>query len=661
MLRPGLVSLLTTLLLSVPFALAQGPKPASPDPRNVDGSAFGERIDLSSAWLFSRTDKPENASPTLDDRSWITLTRDQMYKYDFHHLSIGWYRVHVHLPPSARNVVFELGGSFGEYQAFANGTQIGGPPMLHGISRAIAFFPTNYRIPDSALRNGNGDLVLALRVDAFKQFGRNLGVWPGLSIGLASAERAPRDASYLVTHRVLPRAINAALELVVGLVALALYLAMRTRREYLGAAVILFLYSAQGFSNVVLYTRSIDDTYRGVVFGVLYATSTVAGIEFVRLVLRRRLTRLIVLVEAVVFLSSLASYGEGLGFHSLWVIVLASAVADMLELAFLIPACRRRNPDALVLLPIMCISFINDFWTLCVYACSRLPHPIHLGDLPSMHVASYVFDFNKLDDLFFAIGILLFLVLRAVRIARERARVGAELEAAQSMQQLLLARSSVPTPGFDVDSVYLPASEVGGDFFLISPDPHDGSLTALVGDVSGKGLQAAMRVSMILGMLRREDSRDPATILRGLNQGLHSQGGVGFTTACCVRLQADGSFAVANAGHLSPYVDGAEWETAPGLPLGLVPEQEYEERFGHLRDRGRIVLVSDGVVEARSKTGELYGFDRLAHLTLQPAQQIAATAQAFGQDDDITVVSITRETRRESQPVVNSHMLPAMG
>jgi hypothetical protein len=67
------------------------------------------------------------------------------------------------------------------------------------------------------------------------------------------------------------------------------------------------------------------------------------------------------------------------------------------------------------------------------------------------------------------------------------------------------------------------------------------------------------------------------------------------------------------------------------------------------------------VVEARSKTGELYGFDRLAPLTLKPAQEIAATARAFGQEDDITVVSIACEPRREPQPVVNLHMLPAMG
>jgi len=268
-----------------------------------------------------------------------------------------------------------------------------------------------------------------------------------------------------------------------------------------------------------------------------------------------------------------------------------------------------------------------------------------------MHLGSYVFDFNALGTFLFSIGILLFLVLRAVRIARERARVGAELEAAQSMQQLLLARSSVPTPGFDVDSVYLPASEVGGDFFLVSPDPHDGSLTALVGDISGKGLQAAMRVSMILGMLRREDSRDPATILFHLNEALHAQGGAGFTTACCLLLQPDGSFRVANAGHISPYMNGAEFETSPGLPLGLVAGQAYEESTGRLGEGERIVLMSDGVVEARGKRGELYGFDRLAPLTLQPAQEIAATAQAFGQDDDITVLSLACTAQVSPYPV----------
>jgi serine phosphatase RsbU (regulator of sigma subunit) len=122
-----------------------------------------------------------------------------------------------------------------------------------------------------------------------------------------------------------------------------------------------------------------------------------------------------------------------------------------------------------------------------------------------------------------------------VDAARARAAFAAELQAASTVQQLLLQSASRSTPGFQVESVYLPASEVGGDFFFVSPAP-DGSLTAIVGDVSGKGLTAAMRVAMILGALRRETSHDPGDILFGLNNALIAQGQLGFTTACCIRI-----------------------------------------------------------------------------------------------------------------------------
>ena len=294
----------------------------------------------------------------------------------------------------------------------------------------------------------------------------------------------------------------------------------------------------------------------------------------------------------------------------------------------------------MVLLPLFGLSSIDDFWDLGGYLLRLLSHPIKLPALLSIRIASYPLTFRNLDSLFFAVGMLLFLVLRTVRLARERARVAAEMEAAQTMQRLLLARASEPTPGFDIESIYLPASEVGGDFFLVSPDPQDGSLIAILGDVSGKGLTAAMRVAMILGVLSREDSRDPATILGRLNQALLSQSDTGFTTACCIRLEAGGAFTLANAGHISPYVDGRELETPPGLPLGLATGQKYDELSGHLAPGAHMVLMSDGVVEARSKTGELYGFDRLAALTLNPARKIALTAQAFGQEDDITVLTL---------------------
>jgi hypothetical protein len=234
-----------------------------------------------------------------------------------------------------------------------------------------------------------------------------------------------------------------------------------------------------------------------------------------------------------------------------------------------------------------------------------------------------------------------FLCAEMVDAARARAAFAAELHAASTVQQLLLQSASRPTPGFEVDSVYLPASEVGGDFFFVSSVP-DGTLTAIVGDVSGKGLTAAMRVAMILGVLSGDTSHHPGRILSDLNKALIAQGQLGFTTACCIRIALSGEYTLANAGHIPPYIDGREVDTPPALPLGLAPDVQYEAVAGTLAINQRIVLVSDGVIEARNAHGELLGFARVGPLTLQPAQIIADTAKSFGQEDDITVFTLTR-------------------
>jgi hypothetical protein len=226
-----------------------------------------------------------------------------------------------------------------------------------------------------------------------------------------------------------------------------------------------------------------------------------------------------------------------------------------------------------------------------------------------------------------------------VESAAARAAYTAELQAASSVQQMLLQSASRPTPGFHVDSVYLPASEVGGDFFFVQPGP-DGSLLAIIGDVSGKGLTAAMRVSMILGVLRRETSDDPAEILFNLNNALVAQGQLGFTTACSMRISSTGEFIFGNAGHIAPYLSGVEMVSHSALPLGIVPDQIYQPVKGVLQPQDRIVLLSDGVPEARSHFNELFGFDRLSELTLLSADEIAGAAKRFGQEDDITVLTL---------------------
>jgi hypothetical protein len=226
-----------------------------------------------------------------------------------------------------------------------------------------------------------------------------------------------------------------------------------------------------------------------------------------------------------------------------------------------------------------------------------------------------------------------------VETARERAAYVAELQAASSVQQFLLQSASRSTPGFQVESIYLPASEVGGDFFYVQPAP-DGALIAIVGDVAGKGLTAAMRVAMILGVLRRETSYDPAEILFSLNNALVAEGQLGFATACCIRIARSGTFALANAGHIAPYISGREIETIPALPLGLIQGQSYDLAEGTLEARERLILLSDGVPEARTHSGELFGFERTSAASRLSADEIARTAQRFGQEDDITVLSL---------------------
>jgi serine phosphatase RsbU (regulator of sigma subunit) len=228
-----------------------------------------------------------------------------------------------------------------------------------------------------------------------------------------------------------------------------------------------------------------------------------------------------------------------------------------------------------------------------------------------------------------------------VSAERQRAEYATELQAASAVQQLLMQSASRPTPGFQVESVYLPAKETGGDFFFVQPT-GDGSLIAIVGDVSGKGLTAAMRVAMILGVLRRETSEDPPEILFHLNNALIAQGQLGFTTACCLRIAPTGAFTLANAGHIAPYLSGEEVPAPPALPLGLLPDSTFPPVQGRIPLGARLVLLSDGVPEARSASGQLLGFDQLAPLSRLTAAEIADAACQFGQEDDITVLTIAQ-------------------
>jgi phosphoserine phosphatase RsbU/P len=246
-----------------------------------------------------------------------------------------------------------------------------------------------------------------------------------------------------------------------------------------------------------------------------------------------------------------------------------------------------------------------------------------------------------IGDLVFLLAIGIVMFFRFTRVSREQARAAAELEAAREIQQRLVPVELPTVPGCRIESAYLPAAEVGGDFYQIFPQ-IDRSVLVVIGDVSGKGLKAAMTGTLVLGALRNmaQESLSPSQILSRLNFQLADSSDGGFVTCLCARITADGSFTLANAGHLAPYRNGEEIEIESGLPLGVTPDSIYTESILQLAPSDRLTFLSDGVVEAQNAAGELFGFYRTHDISTQTAEEIACAASTFGQQDDITVLTL---------------------
>jgi hypothetical protein len=268
------------------------------------------------------------------------------------------------------------------------------------------------------------------------------------------------------------------------------------------------------------------------------------------------------------------------------------------------------------------------------------------------NIADWTFDVAVLAG-----GVLIAAILlwRAWMAWKTGQRLSVELSAAREIQQRLIPESLPAFAGFRTQAAYLPATEVGGDFYQLLHQPG-GSALIVVGDVSGKGLKAAMTGALAIGAVRAlaQEDLSPAQILNRLNAQLavpqasgptsgQGSGLSGFVTCLCASIAADGSITIANAGHLAPYLDGEEVVIAGSLPLGLSSEAEYSETALRLKAGDTLTFLSDGVVEAQNAQGELFGFDRAGSLSTRSADEIARAACAFGQQDDISVLTLTYE------------------
>ena len=118
-----------------------------------------------------------------------------------------------------------------------------------------------------------------------------------------------------------------------------------------------------------------------------------------------------------------------------------------------------------------------------------------------------------------------------------------------------------------------------------------------------------------------------------------------------MHISSEGKTTIANAGHLAPYLNGKELTMAGNLPLGLNDSITYDQTTMQLKPKDRLLVITDGVIEAKNAKNELFGFNRARSISHLPAAFIVKAAEIFGQEDDITVVSVARMAQEKEGEV----------
>jgi Stage II sporulation protein E (SpoIIE) len=215
-------------------------------------------------------------------------------------------------------------------------------------------------------------------------------------------------------------------------------------------------------------------------------------------------------------------------------------------------------------------------------------------------------------------------------------------ELARALQERVLAPEELHSTNFDVEAEYHAAQTVGGDFFVTIVG-RDGSLCIVIGDVSGKGISAAMLVAVLVGAARTRAAQDfdPITMLQTLDERLSGRSDGNFATCVAAQLFPNGVLRLANAGHIPPYLNGCELDLEGSLPLGIAGKLNPAKKQFQLRQGDILTFITDGVIEAKNKEGELLGFEQARVLSQKSPAAILSEVQAYGQDDDVTAIRVS--------------------
>jgi hypothetical protein len=586
---------------------------------------FGDDPDRKLGW----------ANPNFDDSAWPVAENGLVPSRSRDRDRFLWVRMRVPVPANLNGPLAlhldDLGVQPIAWQVFVNGQSLGGqgafPPNADPAEppvSSVMTLPSSLAPPGSvalvALREWHGPARFESRAPSHPIAQVNEANVLGLTVRAGAAEALVANG---------PEYLLSALLALTG-IALIVFWRTSGGREYLWAAIMLLTPLANAILSSGPIVAHLSFHAQTLAWAADYSAGLIAEIEFMWALFQLRSRWLRILWHAIWVAFMLAYVAEAYflespAFMHLCQIVIVSGIPAFDLILF--PACIREMLRPGGKRAIAAAQSLFEVIILLVI----FGYSVHLT------LGPFPLDLFNLSLIFVDMAIAAMLFRRAWKAWRESGSLRAEFEAAREVQQQLVTAPPV-IPGFHIEAVYRPAKQVGGDFFRVQPG-ENGGLLMVVGDVSGKGLKAAMTVSVIMGALRDYSSTRPAEVLAHLNRVLFGQVS-GFVTCCVALVTSDGAMVIANAGNPGPYRNGQEMEVEPGLPLGLIGEATYAEARTELAPGDRLTFVSDGVVEATNARGELYGFERTQAISTESAEKVAQAAQAFGQEDDITVLCV---------------------
>ena len=596
-------------------------------------------IELDEDWVAHDGDNVQWANPAFDDSQWTAVNLEDMGPAN---VGWRWYRHHIKFGPEYGELRFLLAGGTGTYELYVNGVRM---PAASLRSALMVTRPVEAVFPVS---NENGNFQIALRTHIPAGYAAwHLPQFTNVTVGLPTAIEYERQAlEGQRTSGLGPSICINLLLCLAGMGSLGLYVFQRKQREYLFLGSYLLIVGISNGLSIIQSSGLVPLSANFLIADPLIYAWVVAQIEFTYSFAGRGVPagwRIYEISLGVPLLLGLLTWCGW--FPSDWYVLIEAAVTAPvgLLLSFLLFFWNRQgNREAgWLILPSLAPAISTGLFNLGTASIFLGWRPFNFLVQP-LQIGPIALQLVDLGSALFLFSIAIVMLFRFSRVSREQAHSAAELGAAREIQRWLVPEVLPDVPNCHIEAAYFPAQEVGGDFYQVMTH-GDGSVMIVVGDVSGKGLKAAMTGTLAIGALRSlaAEIPNPGQLLTRLNREIVRGQDSGFITCVCVKLNRNGAVLISNAGHLAPYRNGEELAVEAGLPLGLIADTAYPESRFEVNCGDSLTLMSDGVVEARDSKGNLFGFERTQAVSTRSAAEIASAAMQFGQEDDITVVKLT--------------------